>query len=205
MGLFYRRQVFETVGKPHDLRSTEFEGLSRVPLAQLFRYQGSDLEFLVVANHLKSKGGCPETGVNSDTDDGQGCWNAARVSAVKAQVKWLRRLAADLGTENILILGDMNAYRMEDPIRQFSGASFIDLVGHIAGLPQYSFVYWGQSGTLDYVFASPAIARYARAAQIWHINAGYARNMDHARPWLRASDHDPVIVDFDFSQSVTSD
>ena len=72
-------------------------------------------------------------------------------------------------------------------------------------MPQYSYVFWGQAGTLDYLFTSPAMARYARAAQIWHINAGHARNMAHPQPWLRASDHDPVIADFDFSQSETPD
>jgi predicted extracellular nuclease len=205
VGLFYRRQVLEKVGKPHTLHSREYQGLSRVPLAQLFRDRGSGVEFLVAANHLKSKYGCPEDGFNSDQDDGQGCWNAARVSAVEAQIKWLEQLANRLETGNVLILGDMNAYRMEDPIRQFSDASYVDLVEQRAGLPQYSYVYWGQAGTLDYLFASPAMTRYVRAAQIWHINAGHARNMEHPQPWLRASDHDPVIADFDFSQPETSD
>lgn len=205
VGLFHRRQALEAVGKPHSLESPEFRGLSRAPLAQLFRVRASGLEFLAVANHLKSKGRCPEGGINSDRKDGQGCWNAARVAAVEAQTEWLRGLAESLGTDKVLILGDMNAYRMEDPIRRFSDASYIDLVEQLAGLPQYSYVYWGQSGTLDYLFASPALARYARAAQIWHINAGHARNTEHAEPWLRASDHDPVIVDFDFSQPATPD
>ena len=205
VGLFYRRQVLETVGKPRTLGSRAFQGLSRMPLVQLFRDRNSGVEFLVAANHLKSKYGCPEDGINSNQDDGQSCWNAARVSAVEAQVEWLGQLAEQLGTANVLILGDMNAYRMEDPIRQFNDASYVDLVEQIAGLPQYSYIYWGQAGTLDYLFASPAMARYARAAQIWHINAGHARNMSQPQPWLRASDHDPVIADFDFSQSETSD
>jgi predicted extracellular nuclease len=205
VGLFYRRQVLETVGKPRTLGSRAFQDLSRMPLAQLFRDRSSGVEFLVAANHLKSKYGCPEDGINSNQDDGQSCWNAARVSAVEAQVEWLGQLAEQLETANVLILGDMNAYRMEDPIRQFNDASYVDLVEQIAGLPQYSYIYWGQAGTLDYLFASPAMARYARAAQIWHINAGHARNIAQPQPWLRASDHDPVIADFDFSQSETSD
>ena len=205
VGLFFRRQVLETVGKPHTLGSRPFQDLSRVPLAQLFRDRSSGVEFLVAVNHLKSKYSCPEDGINSDQDDGQGCWNAARVSAVEAQVEWLSQLANKLGTGKILILGDMNAYRLEDPIRRFNDSSYVDLVEYIAGLPQYSYVFWGQAGTLDYLFASPAMARYAKSAQIWHINAAHARNMAHSQPWLRASDHDPVIADFDFSQSETSD
>jgi predicted extracellular nuclease len=204
VGLFYRQQKLEAVGPPHTLDSPEFRRLSRQPLAQLFRDRQSDVEFLTVANHLKSKGSCPDSGVNADQGDGQGCWNPARVSAVVAELEWLDILAEELGTENILVLGDMNAWRMEDPIRQFNDSSYIDLVSQIAGLPQHSFLYWGQTGTLDYAFASPAMARYVQAAKIWHINADRARNMDHPQPWLRASDHDPVIIDFSFSHSATS-
>ncbi|MDH3787716.1 MAG: ExeM/NucH family extracellular endonuclease [Xanthomonadales bacterium] len=205
VGLLYRQQVLEAVGKAHMLQSPEFDGLSRQPLAQLFRDRRSGVEFLAAANHLKSKGSCPDSGHNADQDDGQGCWNPARVAAVATQIEWLENLGETLGTTNIMILGDMNAYRMEDPVASFKAASYIDLVEQISGLPQHSFLYRGQTGTLDYLFASPAVAGYARAAQIWHINATLARNMDHPQPWLRASDHDPVIVDFDFSQPSTLD
>jgi predicted extracellular nuclease len=110
-----------------------------------------------------------------------------------------------VATENILVLGDMNAWRKEDPVRQFTDSGFIDLVEQLSGLPQHSFLFWGQAGTLDYAFASPPLAKSAQSALIWHINANWPAGMDQPRPWLRASDHDPVIVDLDFSQSVTSD
>jgi len=204
VGLFYRQQVLQAVESAHVLRSPEFKGLSRQPLAQLFRDRQSGVEFLAVANHLKSKGGCPDDGPNADQNNGQGCWSPARVAAVDAQLEWLENLSGKLGTENILVLGDMNAYRMEDPVMRFKAASYVDLVEQLSGLPQHSFLYWGQTGTLDYIFASPEMAGYAQAAQIWHINSNHARKMEHPQPWLRASDHDPVIVDFDFSQFATS-
>ena len=98
----------------------------------------------------------------------------------------------------------MNAWRNEDPIRQFREFGYSDLVEQLSGLPQYSFLYWGEFGTLDYVFASPALAEHARRAEIWHINANWPQNMEQPQPWLRTSDHDPVIVDFDFSHPTTS-
>lgn len=205
VGLFYRQQVFEAIGPPQTLDSAEFKGISRQPLAQLFRDRRTGVAFLAAANHLKSKGSCPESGINANQDDGQGCWNPARVAAVIAELEWLARLSDTMGTDHILILGDMNAWRMEDPIRQFGDSSYVDLVEHLSGLPQHSFLYRGETGTLDYFFASPAMASFARTAKIWHINADRARNMEHPQPWLRSSDHDPVIVDFDFSQPATSD
>lgn len=205
VGLFYRQQVLETVGSPHTLASSEFRGLSRQPLAQLFRDRRTGVVFLAIANHLKSKGSCPDDGINADQDDGQGCWNPARESAVTAELEWIDGLSESLDTKNILIMGDMNAWRLEDPIRRFRESSWVDLVEQLSGLPQHSFLYWGQTGTLDYVFASEAMSGFARSAVIWHINANHARNMEHPQPWLRASDHDPVVVDFDFSHSRTSD
>jgi predicted extracellular nuclease len=123
---------------------------------------------------------------------------------VVAQIPWLEALAKDAGTGKILILGDMNAWRDEDPIRQFADSGFVDLVELHSGLPQHSFLYWGQTGTLDYAFATPALVNNVKAAMIWNVNANWPAGMELPLPWLRASDHDPVIVDLDFSQAATS-
>jgi hypothetical protein len=205
VGLFYREDFLEAVGPPHVLDSLPFRGLSRQPLAQLFRERSSGAEFLIAANHLKSKGSCPDNGINSDQDDGQGCWNAARVESAGALITWLGNLARNAGTGNVLIPGDMNAYRQEDPIRVFKKADYTDLAEHVSGLPQHSYVHWGQAGTLDYVFSTEALLPFVRRAEIWHINADWPQKVDLPQPWLRYSDHDPVVVDLDFSQSATSD
>jgi predicted extracellular nuclease len=205
VGLFYRTGVLDAVGPPEIHAGPAFTALSRQPLAQRFRDRASGQDFLVAVNHLKSKGRCPERGPDSDQGDGQGCWNRARVEAVSALAPWLDELARKSATERVLILGDMNAWRLEDPIRAFREAGYVELVEQRSGLPQHSFLYFGQRGTLDYAFASPALARAARRAFIWHINADWPRDMAQPLPWLRMSDHDPVIVDLDFSQADTSD
>jgi len=205
VGLFYRQQVLQAIGPARLLDGSEFRGLSRQPLAQLFRDSRTGQTFLVAVNHLKSKGRCPDSGENSDREDGQGCWNPARVAAVVAQIPWLEGLARDAGTGKILVLGDMNAWRNEDPIRQFADSGFIDLVELRSGLPQHSFLYWGQTGTLDYAFATPALVNDVKAAMIWNVNANWPAGMELPLPWLRASDHDPVIVDLEFNQTATSD
>ena len=130
---------------------------------------------------------------------------AARAEAVRSLLPWLEGLAGQAGTRQVLILGDMNAWRREDPIRAFREGGYVELVEALAGLPQHSFLYFGQRGTLDYALASPALATQARQAAIWHINADWPRDMALPQPWLRLSDHDPVAVDFDFSQAATSD
>jgi predicted extracellular nuclease len=204
VGLFYRRASLEPVGPAALLRAEPFQGRSRVPLAQLFRERNSGQSLLVAVNHLKSKGRCPDQGPDADRGDGQGCWNHARVLAVQALLPWLDGLAAQSDTENLLILGDMNAWRREDPITAYRQAGLVELVEELSGLPQHSFLFYGRRGTLDYALASPQLRAFARRAVIWHINADWSHEQTLPRPWLGMSDHDPVIVDFVFSQAATS-
>ena len=204
VGLLYRPDRLQPVGVARVLDTREFRGSSRQPLAQLFETGDSRERLLVAVNHLKSKGSCPDAGADAARDDGQGCWNPSRTAAVEAQTPWLRQLAEQAGTDRILVLGDMNALRLEDPIRAFRAAGFTDLVEARQGLPLYTYRYFGQGGTLDYAFASAALAADVVDARIWHINADWPRNMDLPQPWLRMSDHDPVIVDLVFSQAATS-
>ena len=205
VGLFYRSDMLATEGPAHTLDSAPFRNLSRQPLAQLFRDRSTGQRFLVAVNHLKSKGRCPKTGENANQDDGQGCWSPARVAAAKAVSEWVNGLAGKSGTDRILILGDMNAWRSSDPISIFRNQGFTELVEQLAGLPQYSYVYWGEAGTLDYAFASAALLPSVHHAEIWHINSVWPQKMELPDPWLRSSDHDPVVVDLDFSQPGTSD
>ena len=93
----------------------------------------------------------------------------------------------------------MNSYRREDPIERFRAGGYTELVETLAGLPQHSVRFYGQGGTLDYAFASPALAPLAARAGIWPINADWPPRMELPQPWLRMSDHDPVVVDLDFS------
>jgi predicted extracellular nuclease len=205
VGLFYRSDILVPAGPAHILDSAPFRKISRQPLAQLFQDLSTGQRFLVNANHLKSKGSCPKTGKNSDQRDGQGCWNPARVAAAKAVTVWVNGLAVKSGTDRILILGDMNAWRNEDPVSTFRNQGFTELVERFSGLPQHSYVYRGEAGTLDYAFASDALLPSVSHAEIWHINSGWPQKMELPDPWLRSSDHDPVVVDLDFSQLDTSD
>jgi predicted extracellular nuclease len=205
VGLFYRDDILEAVGPSHVLDSQPFRGLNRQPLAQLFRERSSGVQFLVAAIHFKSKGSCPDDGLNSNQDDGQGCWNAARMEAARDLTAWLGKLARNAGTDKTLVIGDLNSYRREDPIRAIKKAGYTDLVEQESGLPQYSYVFWGQEGTMDFVLSTQALLPFVHHAEIWHINADWPQRVELPQPWLRFSDHDPVVVDLDFSQAATSD
>ncbi len=205
VGIFYREDVLEALGSPHILEGPPFNHLSRQPLAQLFRDRSTGKRFLVAANHFKSKGRCPKSGENADQRDGQGCWNRARVDAARAVADWVLDLAQQAGTNQSIILGDLNSWRRSDPVRTLRQKGFTDLLEHLAGLPQYSYVYRGEAGTLDYAFASEGMLAAVSHAVIWHINAAWPQKMELPELFLRSSDHDPVVVDFDFNHLDTSD
>ena len=203
VGLFYRSDQLEAIGPAQTLTGPEFRR-SRQPLAQVFKMLPDGEIILVVINHLKSKGSCLESGEDADQKDGQGCWNPMRLASAKKMSAWVKSIAASTGTGNILILGDMNAYRNEDPINAIRDAGFTELMDKEQG-QIYSFVYFGQHGTLDYAFSSDALLPNVEQAFIWHVNAALPANMKLPQAWLRFSDHDPVVVDIRSRQSSTSD
>ncbi len=203
VGLFYRDDLLDTPVEAKTLTGPEFRK-SRQPLAQVFRHTQYGGKVLIAVNHLKSKGSCPDAGANANQKDGQACWNPMRVASANKMSAWVNSLSESTQTENVLILGDMNAYRQEDPINAIRKAGFVELMDQ-AGGSAYSFLYYGQAGTLDYAFASKALQPQVPQAFIWHVNAGLPATMALPEPWMRFSDHDPVVVDLRLRQSSTSD
>lgn len=202
-GLFYRPDLVETAGSPAMLDAAPFDLLNRTPYGQSFLHPDTGQRFFVAVNHFKSKGGCPERGRDRDQDDGQGCWNAARTQAATALAAWVTSQAMGHTGGKALVLGDLNAYRMEDPVRALIDAGFNDLTSSAGSKHRFSYVYAGQSGTLDHALATPALASSVRRAQIVNINSPYPPDVSVEPLWLRSSDHDPVVIDLRFNQSAT--
>ena len=197
VGLIYRASKLRPVGASATLDSGPFRDLSRPPLAQAFR-AGNGPVFTVVANHLKSKGCRDAKGADADQRDGQGCWNASRLESARRLDGWLRqRLGARLDAP-VVILGDFNAYAMEDPPRWLREAGWRDAFKEAGIAHPYSYVYDGQIGRLDHALLSPALAARLQGAAEWHINADEPDAPEPAdapaTPW-RSSDHDPLVID----------
>jgi predicted extracellular nuclease len=180
---------------------------NRAPIAQTFK-AGNGGKFSLVVNHLKSKGGCGgSSGGDADSGDGQGCWNATRVTQVeRLRDTFLPQVKAAANDADVLIVGDMNAYGMEDPIRVLNAAGYENQIERFvrpSGTP-YSYVFGGESGYLDHALASTSLAAQVAGVTEWHNNADEPEAIDYnieatgqdpyvANPY-RASDHDPVVV-----------
>ncbi|MBB5723076.1 putative extracellular nuclease [Loktanella ponticola] len=186
-------------------------GLNRPAIAQTFQDLDTGETITVSVNHLKSKGSLTGLAADEDQGDGQGNNNATRAEAASILAAWLASDPTGQGSENTLLLGDFNAYAKEDPITVLADAGYTDLATAALGENAYSYVFDGQIGTLDYVLANGALTSKVTGVTEWHINADEADafdyNLDFGRDpsWFdgdsaaRNSDHDPVIVSFDFT------
>jgi uncharacterized protein len=206
VGLLYRSGRVAPVGGPVVPDHPVFRWGSRPPLGQAFAPLDGAPAWLIVANHLKSKGGCPEPGDaraaagDFDTGDGQACWNAHRVEAAGALADWLATDPAGVGP-NALIVGDLNSYAEEDPIRLLRQRGWEDAFRALAPAgtrPPHGYVFQGQAGRLDHVLISRARIDRLVGARTWQANAdestgfGYLDD-DDTGPW-RSSDHDVLVV-----------
>ncbi len=180
---------------------------NRPALAQAFEVNATGARLTVIVNHLKSKGSSCDSERDPNLGDGQGNCNLTRTSAVAALTGWAATDPTGSGDDDFLIIGDMNAYYREDPIEAFRDAGLIDLLAGSAA--PYSFHFDGQSGALDYAFASASLAPQVTGTVEWHINVDEPRVLDYnlefgrdpdlfdpSTPY-RAADHDPIIVGLD--------
>ena len=137
--------------------------------------------FTLVANHLKSKGGCGSaSGGDVDNNDGQGCFSARRTAQANRLVTWVSSTVVPAaGDADVLLVGDFNAYAQEPPITALIGAGYTDLQTSLLGSASYSYVYDGQLGHLDYALASGSLAAKVTGVAAWHINADESALMDY--------------------------
>ena len=188
---------------------------NRPPLAQTFQDKAGGGVLTVVANHLKSKGSCPKDATDVNADHGQGCWNVLRVQQAGKLLKFAARLSQTTQDQDVLLMGDFNAYGAEDPVAALKAGGFTHENLRIPALERYSYVFKGESGSLDHAFASVHLDGQITGITEWHINSDepvvldynveYKQNPEcktstcsgpdlYAPTPYRASDHDPVLI-----------
>jgi predicted extracellular nuclease len=206
VGLLYKPGSVLPVGVTAILDDVfPFDTDTRPPIAQVFEENRTGERVTLVVNHFKSKGS-PCDG-DPDMNDGQGNCNLTRVAAATALLDWLSTDPTGTGNENILILGDLNAYAKEDPIDVLEVAGYVNLIEGFLGDDAYSFVFAGESGYLDHALSSPMLTPLVTGVAEWHVNADEPVALDYNtefnQPLLyqpnafRSSDHDPVVVGLD--------
>lgn len=182
---------------------------NRPALAQSFEIIATGAVITLLVNHLKSKASPCDSGGDPNILDGQKNCNLTRTAAAAAIADWMYSDPTASGDPDFLIIGDLNADIMEDPLTALKNAGLTSLLEE--NPDAYSFVYDAQSGSLDHAVASPSLTDQVRETVEWHINADEPRlldyNLENGRdPGLfdggspyRTSDHDPIIIGLDLT------
>jgi predicted extracellular nuclease len=216
VALLYQPAVVNPVGTTAALNTASFVtggdsgDRNRPALAQAFAQPATGGVFVAVVNHLKSKGSACDA---ADAGDGQGNCSEVRTNAAQELAAWLATDPTTTADPDVLILGDLNAYAMEDPIAALEGAGYVNLQATFGGYEAYTYVFDGQWGSLDHALASPTLRGQTTGAAAWAINADEPSVLDYntnfksvgqiaslyAPDAFRASDHDPLLVGLDLN------
>jgi uncharacterized protein len=152
---------------------------SRKPLAGEFVFQGKTV--FVLANHFNSKGGDqPMYGrfqPPTRSSETQRVSQAHEVNDFVGQIQKIDRRA------DIVVLGDMNDYQFSPALDTLTSHNRLrDLINTLPRNERYSYVFEGNSQTLDHALVS---GRLTPDYDVVHINSEFAN---------QASDHDPQVV-----------
>jgi predicted extracellular nuclease len=154
---------------------------SRKPLAGEFRWMGRTV--FAVANHFNSKGGDdPLFGrfqpPNRITET-QRHQQAAVVAGFVEDV-----LAADRNA-NVVVLGDLNDFEFSETLEILEDGGLFNLMETLPPWERYSYVFDGNSQTLDQILVTKALTSSRPEYDSVHVNAEFHD---------QASDHDPQVA-----------
>lgn len=169
---------------------------ARLPLVAKFTFNGE--EVTVVNNHFSSKGGSApifgveqpfderqeEVEVNGSLDERQ-----AQANAVKGYVD---EILAEDSNANVVVLGDLNEFEFVSPVETLA-ENLTNLTETVPEDERYSFIFQGNSQSLDHILVSDNLADTAEF-DIVHVNSEFA---DTAQ---KASDHDPLVASLSFPE-----
>lgn len=211
VGIIYKPGVVQPVGNfavLNNLVDPTFTSINRPALAQTFEEVATNGRFTIIVNHLKSKGCTGATGLDLDQGDGQSCFNYTRTLAANALINWALSDPTGSGDPDVLIVGDLNSYAREDPIRALETAGYTNLETTFVGAGAYSYVFSSQAGSLDHSMANASLLPQINNATTWHINADEPSVLDYNVEFktanqvnilynadaYRTSDHDPLLI-----------
>ncbi len=209
VALIYRSARVLPLGPTVTINTTPFDAPNSQPLVQAFAATGNDETIVVAATQFHGRETCPpEEDSNADQGDGQGCYALLRKQSATALASWLETDPIGSSEDDILILGNLNAYSQEDPLAELLGVGYTNLAMTLASGNGYTSVVGGETGTLNHGLASPSLAGQVHQIIQWHINAAEPQALDYRegnQPGLydpspyRSTVQDPLLIDLDLA------
>lgn len=161
----------------------------RKSLAAEFEFKGERI--VVIANHLKSKLG--DDAVYGSKQPAVQNTLAQRIEQAKLLNAFVKEGLKQNPNLKFVLTGDFNDFEFSETAKAVAGNELVNMMLNHDAADRYSYFYRGSNQSLDNIFVSKNIADKTVFSPV-HINASFME--EHGR----ASDHDPVIAQLDFSQ-----
>ncbi|MDF2649328.1 MAG: hypothetical protein K0Q73_5133 [Paenibacillus sp.] len=169
---------------------------SRKPLVAEFVFKGEKV--VLINNHFNSKGGdeAPFGAVQPlPSTLGSEVQRHQIATVVNGFVK---NVLQQNPNANVVLLGDFNDFQFSQTLNILKGNELTNKVDDLPENERYSYVYQGNSQTLDHILVDKKLAPHA-TLDIVHMNADF--NVDLGR----VSDHDPLLVQLDIAAKRAAD
>ncbi len=184
----------QTLGDPSDQQTNPANPFfrTRLPLIARFEVGLSRAPLTLINVHLSSKGGSsplfgstqPAALLQEDPSVNGGV-DARRSQALSVASFVSSELRQDPSSQ-IAVLGDLNEFEFISPLAVL-GENLMNLTWTLPEDERYSFIFDGNSQSLDHILVSESLRTGARY-EIVHVNSEFAETP------MRASDHDPVVA-----------
>lgn len=162
---------------------------SRKSLAAQFVFNGESV--IVIANHFNSKGG--DQALYGSVQPPVRSSEIQRAKQATLLNQFVKQTLSQNSQANIVLLGDFNDFQFSNTLNVLKGQELTNLVDTLPSNERYSYVYEGNSQTLDHILMTANIANRAQL-DIVHINS------DFMEADGRVSDHDPLLARIDFAK-----
>ena len=157
---------------------------SRKPLAAEFMFRGHRL--FLVANHFNSKGG--DDPLFGRVQPPVRSSETQRQQQAQLTHDFINDIVSADANAEIAVMGDLNDFEFSDTVSTLKGAPAIleDLIDTLPATERYSYVFEGNSQTLDHILFSKAVFNaHLFEYDVVHVNSEFAD---------QASDHDPQVA-----------
>ncbi len=159
---------------------------SRKPLVGEFLYDAQRL--FVVANHFNSKGGDdPLFGYRQPPIR---ISEVQRVQQAQVLANFVSQILALDDDALVAVIGDLNDFEFSPSLSTLEAAGLTTLIETLPQSERYSYVFDGNSQTLDHMQVSTGLLRSLVQFDSVHVNAEFADQV---------SDHDPQAARFGLS------
>jgi uncharacterized protein len=166
-----------------DPANTAWES-SRKPLAATFSYNGE--EVVIINNHFNSKGG--DEPLFGRFQDPTLHSEVQRLTQAQTLADFIAELQATDADVKVMVVGDLNDFQFSAPVNLLEAAGLANLTETLPENERYSYVYDGNSQSLDHMLVSKNLLAGIQY-DIVHINSEFAPSDP-----LRTSDHDPLLA-----------